>query len=303
MVPSRPTSSLVPVRIEGRTRLSCPIMTTFVSDVETADFQREVLDRSHEVPVLVDFWAEWCGPCKVLSPIIEKVVNEAGGRISLAKIDSDGNQQLATQFGVQGIPTVIAFKDGQPVSRFTGALPEAQVREFIGALLPGELELAVEEADRLYEAGDEEEAERILRGVLEADDSHQDAGITLAGMLLDRGDTDEAMQILEPLSSTDEVTAMMAAARMSSAEALDIDALEAAVEADPDDEDAALDLARARGAQGDHEEALAGLLELVERRGERADDARKAMLDIFEVLGNETPLVGEYRRRLATAIF
>ncbi len=278
-------------------------MTTYVSDVETTDFQREVLDRSHEVPVLVDFWADWCGPCKVLSPIIEKVVGEAGGRIRLAKIDSDRNQQLASEFGIQGIPTVIAFKDGQPVSRFTGALPESQVREFIEALLPSDLDQAVADADRLYEAGDEPGAERLLRGVLEVDSTHHDAAVTLAGLLLDRGDNEEAINILEPVSETQEVKAMLAAARMSSATDLDIGQLEAAVAADPEDESAAFDLARAKGAAGDYEAALNGLLALVEARGERSDDARIAMLDIFEVLGSETPMVGDYRRRLATAIF
>ncbi len=278
-------------------------MTTFVSDVETADFQREVLDRSHEVPVLVDFWAEWCGPCKVLSPIIEKVVDEAGGRIRLAKIDSDRNKELAGQFGVQGIPTVIAFKDGQPVSQFTGALPEAQVKEFIEALLPSELDLAVEEADRLYEAGDESGAEGMLRGVLTVDGTHHDAAVTLAGLLLDRGDNEEAVKVMAPVSQTPEVTAMLAAARMSSANDLDLDQLEASVAANPEDESAAFDLARAHSAAGDYDVALSGLLNLVEQRGERADDARIAMLDIFEVLGSNTPLVGDYRRRLATAIF
>lgn len=278
-------------------------MTTYVNDVETADFQREVLDRSHEVPVLVDFWAEWCEPCKVLSPIIEKVVGEAGGRIRLAKIDSDRNQQLAGEFGVQGIPTVIAFKDGQVVNQFTGALPEPQVREFIDALLPSDLDEAVAEADRLYEAGDEPGAERLLRGVLDTDSTHHDAALTLAGLLLDRGDNEDAINLLEPVSETQEVKTMLAAARMSTASDLDIDQLEAAVAANPEDESAALDLARANGAAGDYDAALAGLLSLVERRGERSDDARKAMLDIFEVLGSETPLVGDYRRRLATAIF
>jgi putative thioredoxin len=278
-------------------------MSAFISDVDTADFQRDVVERSHEVPVLVDFWAEWCGPCKVLSPTIERIVTEAGGRVRLAKIDSDRNQQLAAQMGVQGIPTVIAFKDGQPVNQFTGALPEAQVRDFINALLPNDLDLAVEEAERRYDAGEEDEAERILQAVLEANPGHQDAGVMLAGLLLDRSDGEAAMAILQRLVPTEEVTALMAATRLSSAEGLDIAELEARVAADPSDEAAALDLARARGAIGDHEAALAGLLELVEAKAELADEARMAMLDIFEVLGHDAELVGDYRRRLAAAIF
>lgn len=278
-------------------------MSAFISDVETADFQREVIDRSHEVPVLVDFWAEWCGPCKVLSPTIERLVTETGGRVRLAKIDSDRNQQLAAQMGVRGIPTVIAFKDGRPVNQFTGALPEAQVKAFIDALLPSELDLAVEHAERLFDEGHEDEAEQVLVQVLESEPTHQDAGVMLAGILLDRGDADAAMELLRRLSPTEEVTALMAASRMSSAEDYDIEALEAAVAADPDDEDSALDLAKARAAIGDHDAALAALLELVTRKGDRADDARLAMLDIFEVLGNDAELVGDYRRRLATAIF
>ena len=277
-------------------------MTTLIKDVNTADFATEVIERSTEVPVLVDFWAEWCGPCKTLSPTLERLTTEAGGAVELAKIDVDQNQALAQQFGVQSIPTVIAFKDGLPVNQFTGALPEAQVREFMAALSPSELDTAVVRAEELLDEGLDKEASAILSEVLTVDPTHQDAGITLAGLLIDAGETSSALELLGTLASTEEVRALVAAAKMSDASDVDMDALEASA-ADPDDHAAALELAKARGATGEHEAALDALLSIVEARVEQSDAARLAMIDLFDLLGNEDDLVSTYRRKLAIAIF
>ena len=278
-------------------------MTTMIKDVNTADFATEVLERSNEVPVIVDFWAEWCGPCKTLGPTLERLATEAGGAVELAKVDVDQNQELAQQFGVQSIPTVIAFKDGRPVNQFTGALPETQVREFMAALSPSELDVAVARAEELLDGGMDQEASAILVEVLTVDPTHQDAGVMLAGMLIDAGETTHAVEVLGTLESTEEVRALLAAAKMTEAADVDIASLEAAASAHPDDHGVALQLAKARAATGEHESALEALLAIVEARVEESDDARLAMIDVFDLLGNEDPTVATYRRKLATAIF
>jgi len=278
-------------------------MKTLINDVTTEQFATDVIERSKEVPVIVDFWAEWCGPCRTLGPTLERLTTDAGGAVELAKIDVDQNQALAQRFGVQSIPTVIAFKDGVPVNQFTGALPEAQVREFIQSLAPSQLDIAVARAEELLDEGQTQEASTILSEVLTAEPRHQDAGVMLAGLLIDSGDTTNALDLLETLSPTEEVTALQAAARITQAGAVDIDALEAAASAAPDDHTAALDLAKARGANGDHATAFAMLLEIVEAKVDESDPARLAMIDLFELLGGDGSLVSEYRNRLAIAIF
>ncbi len=278
-------------------------MSTMIKDVSTAEFAREVVERSHEVPVVVDFWAAWCGPCKVLGPTLEKLTAEAGGAVELAKVDVDQNQALAQRFGVQGIPTVIAFKDGRPVDQFTGALPEPAVREFMASLAPSQHDLAVQRAEALLDEGRDEEASALLSEVLAAEPGHQDAGVTLAGMLIDAGETGHAIELLERLSPTEEVRALLAAARIGDAADVDHGALEEAVAADADDHAAALELAKARGAAGRYDEAFTMLLGIVEARVDESDAARLAMIDLFDLLGNEDPMVGQYRTKLATAIF
>ena len=275
----------------------------FVTDVDTPSFTAAVVERSFEVPVIVDFWAEWCGPCKVLGPILEHAVEASGGSVELAKVDVDRNQQLAGQFGVQGIPTVVGFKNGQAVSRFTGALPDAQVREWIDQLKPSQLDLTVTRAEGLLERGEDTEAETLLNLVLAEDATHQDAGIVLAGILLDRGDAGGALALLGRLSPTEEVQQLRATARLASAESIDVNAAEAALAQDPDDHAARLDLAKASAARGDVEAALEDLLRVVESRAEEADEARQAMVDIFEIRGSDDPLVRSYRQRLASALF
>ncbi|MDH3518112.1 MAG: thioredoxin [Acidimicrobiia bacterium] len=270
-----------------------------VKDVAAADFATEVIARSHEVPVLVDFWAEWCGPCKVLGPTLERLAGEAQGSWELAKVDVDQNQQLASQFGVQGIPTVVAFRDGQIADRFTGALPEAQVRQFVDSLLPSELDMTAEQGLLLLEAGDTAGAEAAFRAVLESDPAHEVAGIAMAGTLLDRSDRDGALLVLSRLAPTEAVRQMAAIARLAGAG--DPGELEAAAAAGQPE--ARLDLAVALAAAGDQEKALEALLELVAEKSEISDQARLTMLDLFEILGPDDPLTAAYRRRLASALF
>ncbi len=275
----------------------------YVKDVTTADFQQEVLLRSREVPVLVDFWAEWCGPCKTLSPLLERLTDEADGAFELAKIDVDANQELSAQFMIQSIPTVVAIKNGREVDRFTGALPEESIKAFIEGIMPTELDLMVEQARTSLITGDTAGAEHMFRQVLDQRSDHQDAGTSLAALLIDHGDIEEALIILGKLVPDADVERLQAAARLRQSAGDDISDLEAAVSENPSDDGAQLALARALAARSEFEPALDRLLAVVARKGERREDARQAMVDIFEVLGNEHPLTGTYRRLLATALY
>ena len=275
----------------------------YISDVTTAEFQSDVLVRSREVPVLVDFWAEWCGPCRTLSPLLERMTNDAGGAFELAKVDVDANPELSAQFLVQSIPTVVAIKNGREVNRFTGAIPEAAIAEFLTTVLPTELDLAVDEARTALIEGDSERAEGLLREVLDRKADHQDAGTSLAALLIDRGDVDEALIVLGKLVPDGDVDRLQAAARLRRSTTDDISELEAAAVASPDDDDAQLDLARALAAHAEFEPALDRLLAIVKRRGPGKEPARQAMVDIFGVLGDDHPLTSTYRRQLAAALY
>src|SRR5690606_21008361 len=277
-------------------------MSSFVRDVDTHEFQTAVVDRSRTVPVVVDFWAAWCGPCRVLGPILERAAVRDAGAWELVKVDVDRKQALAMQFGVQGIPTVIGFRDGQPVARFTGALPEASVDEWLRQLVPSSNDKLVSEAEAAIEAGDTDRAESTLRAVLADEPTHRDAALALARLLVEMDRPEEALEISARLPATTEVERIQSRARMLLG-AGDLEELAAKVEAAPDDAAARLALGRAQAAAGRTAEALATLLEVVEaRQGEISDDARKSMLDLFDVLDDQD-LISEYRKRLANSLF
>ena len=244
-----------------------------VLDVDESGFQAAVVDRSHEVPVVVDFWAEWCGPCRQLSPALEAEAGKRGDDVDLVKVDVDGNQALAQSFGVQGIPAVKAFKDGKVVDEFTGAVPPAQVAAFFNGLVPSE-------ADRL--AGSSEEAD--LRRALELDPKQARAAIGLGRILIARGETAEAATLLAPFEA--DFVAAGLAARAELAEA----------GAGPDDAFDAWD-------EGRHEAALEALQTAVgAAEGEDRDRLRRVMVAIFTELGPESELARNHRRRLALAL-
>jgi putative thioredoxin len=274
-----------------------------IFDISMDEFPQAVLQRSREVPVVVDFWAEWCGPCKVLSPLLEKVTAEANGAFDLVKIDVDSNQQLAAEFGVQGIPTVVAFRDGAAVSRFTGALPESQLRAWIDGFLPTRLDGIVDEARDAALSGDTATAERLFRDVLAEDPAHSDAGTGLASLMIAAGDHEDALIVLGRLTPTPDVERLQAAARLSASRTDDVPELETRLERDPTDDAARLDLARSLAASAEFEPALDHMLVVVRAKGEMADEARQAMLDIFGVLGDDHPLTATYRRQLTNALF
>ena len=271
-------------------------------EINAPDFGAAVLQRSHDLPVVVDFWAEWCGPCRTLGPLLERLADEYGGAFELVKVDVDANQALAQQFGVQGIPYVMAFKGGQPANEFTGALPESQVRTWLDSIVPSRLDLQVDEARTAMLDGNNERSEELLRGVLTEKMDHEEAGTALASLYLSRGENALALDVLAPLSPTSDVEKLRATARLTSSEGADLPALSATVEADPDDDGARIDLAKALAAGAEFEPALDHYLAVVRKKGERLNEARTAMIDIFEVLGADHPLSLMYRRELASAL-
>ncbi len=276
---------------------------TYVKDVDAAAFQRDVVDRSREVPVIVDFWAAWCGPCKVLGPLLEKLAGEFDGGFELAKVDVDSNQALAGQFGVQGIPTVVGFREGTPVSQFTGALPEEDVREWLREIVPSEADLLAAAANDLLDDGQAAAAERGYREALATDPGHQEAAIGLAALLIDADRSDEALALLEPLNPSQEIDRLQAAARMGAVDTGVIPTLEEELATDPDNLSLRIELGIALAADRQFEASLEALLEVVTRGGDTREEARRAMLDVFEVLGPEHPATTAYRRRLASALF
>ena len=276
---------------------------THVKDIDQHAFGLEVLQRSHEVPVVVDFWAEWCGPCKMMGPALERVAAEFAGAFELVKVDVDQNQALATQFAVQGIPTVIAFRDGNPVSRFTGALPEASIRQWVEQILPTEIDNMVDRARDFTLEGDESAAEHLYRQVLEQVPDHPDAGTGLAAMLIARGEPGDALILLGKLPRSAEVERLEATARVASNGSIDLSDLESRLATDPDDTAARLELGRALAGNGEYEVALDHLLAVVRTGDERRDAARRAMVDVFGVLGEGHPITATYRRLLANELF
>lgn len=271
-------------------------------DVSEEDFAERVLEASREIPVVVDFWAGWCRPCLVLGPILEGLAEEHEGRFVLAKVDVDQNQGLADRYGIQGIPAVKAFKDGEVISEFVGAQPEDMVRLWLREVLPSEVEPIVADARGLEDGGDLERAEAGYRRALEIDPDHEEATVGLARALLARGEAEEARRVASRLPANPEARAI--AARAALADRLpedgELDGLRARAETDPE---AALIVAAAEADRGDVADALERLLRVIESGGEARDRARDLMVTIFESLGDEHPLVSEYRPRLASALY
>jgi putative thioredoxin len=281
-----------------------------VVDVGDADFAREVIERSAELPVIVDFWAPWCGPCRQLGPALERVVEAQGGAVRLAKVNVDQSPQVARRFGVQSIPLVIAFKGGQPVAEFVGAQPEPVLRRFVAGLLPSEADRLVAEALELHSGGHANAAEERLRAALAKDARHPEALLALARLLGERGEAGPALELLERISAAPgpiEQAAEKLAAELrtaATAPAADLAALRAAAAAAPDDLAAQLALGRALAAARRYDEALPVLLAVVERDKSFDDEAaRKTMVDLFGLLGSDHPLVSEYRSALARVLF
>jgi putative thioredoxin len=286
-------------------------MTAHAYDTSAADFDEKVIAASRHAPVLVDFWAEWCQPCKILKPILEKLAAEYGGRFILAKVNSDENQEIAARYGVRGIPTVKAFVDGQMVNEFTGALPEGQVRDFIDALIPSPAEPLRQQALAARARGELDAARKMLAEVLKLDPRSEVAYLDFVDVSLDAGALDEAREVLDAVAGKARDAARVAALQarlqlVASAGNADIAALEAAVAANPADLDARLQLANALAVATDYRGALENLLEIVKRDKQWNEEAgRKTMLTLFGMLGAQPQhddLVREFRIALARTL-
>lgn len=241
-----------------------------IFDVDEAEFEERVLERSRSLPVVVDFWADWCGPCKQLTPALERAASARAGKVELAKLDVDANQRLSQAFRIQGIPAVKAFRDGRVVAEFTGAIPPAEVERFFDSLVPSE-------ADELAESGDE----TALWRALELDPDHAGARRELGRILLRRGEADEAIELLDAAPGDFVADGLAARARLSGDEDLA----------------AAFDAWDAGDAAGALERLQAALPD-----PERQDLIRRVMVAIFTELGADHPLAREHRRRLSASL-
>ena len=285
-----------------------------IKDTTLQGFMADVVQESMKQPVRVDFWAEWCGPCKQLTPVIEKAVRAAGGKVKLVKMDIDKYPQVAGQLGVQSIPAVFAFSKGQPVDGFMGALPESQVKAFIerivGPVGPDSTEMMLEEAEALLVAGDAIAASRLFAQVYEADAENVKVIGGLARCAIAAGELEQARTTLSlaPPAKANDPAITAAAAALDVAEKAaalgDLGGLVAAIEADPKNHKARFDLALGLAAAGKREEAIEHLLEIVRRdRKWEEDGARKQMVTFFEAWGpmDEATILG--RRKLSSILF
>ncbi len=284
-------------------------MSTFAREITSADFDHGVIQASKQAPVLVDFWAPWCGPCRALTPVLERLAEIYQGKFLLAKVNSDENPDLAREYGIRSIPNVKAFVDGQLVDEFLGALPESAVREFIDRLLPTPGELIRRDAATQAAAGDQERALALLETAVDMEPNNDAVRSDRIEILLDLGriaQAREAASRLSPLASQDP-RAGRVLARLQLADTVpgetDAGALETRVRSNPDDLQTRLRLAKLYASQQRYEPALEQLLEITRRdRGFGEDAGRKTMLAIFDLLHGQSELVGRYRRLLAAAL-
>ena len=291
-----------------------PGAANLVKDTTTATFRQDVIAESMNRPVLVDFWAPWCGPCKQLTPVLEKVVTAAAGKVVLVKMNIDEHPAIAGQLGIQSIPAVIAFQRGQPVDGFMGALPESQVKEFIDRIAgpggPSPIEQALDEAGRLVSEGDLAGASELYAAVLEQEPDNVAALAGLAKIQLDAGELENARQVLamvpEAKASDPALAGIRAALELAEQAASlgDLAGLQAQVEANPDDHQARFDLALGLAARGDRSAAVDHLIEVRRRdRDWNEDGARKQLLQFFEAWGVMDPDTIRGRRKLSTLLF
>ena len=294
-----------------------PPATDLIKDVSEADFMAEVIEASQQVPVIVDFWAPWCGPCKTLGPALEAAVTKAKGAVKMAKVNVDENQMIAGQLRVQSIPTVYAFWQGQPVDGFQGAVPPSEIDAFVervvqaaGGDASGGLDDALAAAEEMLEQGAATDAAQTFAAILQEDEANAGAygGLVRAHIAMD--DLEQAEAILNgapaEISEAPELEAAHAQLELArqAADAGPVTELKASVEADPDDHQARYDLAQALYAGGQTQEAVDELLELFRRDREWNDAAAKQQLfTIFEALKPNDPIVLNGRRKLSSMIF
>jgi putative thioredoxin len=283
--------------------------SAYTFDVSESEFEHKVLAASWERPVVVDFWAPWCGPCRSLGPILERAVAAREGAVLLAKVDIDQAQALAARFRIESIPAVIAFKDGRPTREFVGVIPEQQINSFLDLLGPSESDHLVKQAQELASA-DPAAAEQLLRQALERDPKHEEARLALAEFLLKQGKTEGVVDLLDAVTSGEERGER---ARRLTAEAVlrektsglgDVSAARARVSAEPASARRRYELGCLLAVQADYVAALEELLAAGEADPQlAAGPVREAMVQVFHALGDQHPLANDYRARLSRLLY
>ncbi|MBG8560279.1 MULTISPECIES: thioredoxin [Pseudomonas] len=286
--------------------------TPYIFNATSADFDQSVIQNSYVKPVLVDFWADWCAPCKVLMPLLEKITAEYRGELLLAKVNCDVEQDIVARFGIRSLPTVVLFKDGQPVDGFAEARPESEIRAMLEPhvqLPPPAAADPLVVAQGLFAEGRFSEAEALLQALLTEDNSNAAALILYARCLAERGELGEAQTVLDAVKS-DEHKAALAGAKAQltflkqAASLPDVADLKSRLAQNAEDDEAAYQLAVQQLSRQQYEAALDGLLKLFKRnRGYEGGLPHKTLLQVFDLLGNEHPLVLDYRRKLFAALY
>jgi len=271
-------------------------------------FMQEVIQKSHEVPVLVDFWAPWCAPCRALTPVLEQLAGEGEGRWLLAKVNSDNNQMLARQYGVRGIPNVKLFKDGAVVDEFVGAQAKPTVRRFLQKWVTSKLDEQLIQAEGLIGQQQFKKARSLLEGLLRQASEDEQIRLVLAQLEVAEGNSEAALSHLEFIPAHGPYGALAeqlrAKARFSGTEPVSLETLQAHAEAEPKNLQARFDLARAAVSAGEYDLAAQSILYIIQRDRNFEDGAaRKAMLDLFVLMGEDDPRTTEYRRQFSWILF
>lgn len=294
-------------RIAAVVRLKISPMSEWIFETGDRDFKDAVIERSRRTPVVVDFWAPWCGPCRVLGPLVERLVERRAGEVYLAKVNVDENPDLASTFRVQSIPLLLGFRDGEVVAEVVGALPEPEIEAFLQRTLPSAADRETAAAEQLLAEEKWDEAESIFRRVIDTDPRNDRALLGLARVLAERDDGAEALNLLErvgPGSYRQEADRLAAALRVRQPVEGDLRTLEDRVATVPGDLEARMQLAQQYAARSQFDRALEQYLDVLRRDKQHGEGAaRKAMLDIFELLGSGSELAERYRSELARVLF
>lgn len=286
--------------------------TTNIFDADMQNFVSDVIERSMQVPILVDFWAPWCEPCKTLIPLLEKVIEEANGAVLMAKVNIDEVQELAAQMQIRSVPTVVAFVDGRPVDAFAGVKTESEIREFIGKIAPemgpSEIDQILELAENAYAQEQYQEAGGAYSQAMQLDETNVKAAAGLANVLIKLNDLENAEQVLSGVSDQNDPLISAAVATLETAKQIgdigDLGALKKAIEKNPDDHQSRFDLSLALWAMGDKEEAADHLLHIIAIDRDWQDDgARAQLLKFFEMSGPMDPFTVAARRKLSSILF